>query len=316
MIVRDLQSVIGRETMDQLEALRGGAPPTWPSPASAAAPTPSGSSRPYAYLPAAERPRLVGVEAAGHGVASGAHAASISAGRRGVLHGALMYLLHDADGQISPAHSVSAGLDYPGVGPEHSYYHDEGMATYVAIDDDAALAAFRRVAELEGIIPALETAHAFAYVIEEAPRMSPDQVIVVNLSGRGDKDVAEVARLAEAVGATAAPSGHLGAAAAGPAMSVARVRAAFAAAAAAGRAAFVPYLTAGYPDAERAFAAGRVLARHADLMEVGLPYSDPLGDGPTIQRASEAALAAGATTRGTFDLVRRLRGGRPRCRSR
>jgi len=212
MIVRDLQSVIGRETMDQLEALTGRRTPDLAVACVGGGSNAIGLFAPYAYLPAAERPRLVGVEAAGHGVASGAHAASISAGRRGVLHGALMYLLHDDDGQISPAHSVSAGLDYPGVGPEHSYYHDEGMASYVAIDDDAALAAFRRVAELEGIIPALETAHAFAYVIEEAPRMSPDQVIVVNLSGRGDKDVAEVARLADAAGVGAPPPGALAAA--------------------------------------------------------------------------------------------------------
>ncbi|MDA0699583.1 MAG: tryptophan synthase subunit beta [bacterium] len=197
MMVRDLQSVIGRETMDQLESLTGRRTPDLAVACVGGGSNAIGLFAPYAYLPAGERPRLVGVEAAGHGIASGAHAASISAGRRGVLHGALMYLLHDADGQISPAHSVSAGLDYPGVGPEHSYYADNGMAEYVAIDDAAALAAFRRVAELEGIIPALETAHAFAYVIDEAPRMRPDQVIVVNLSGRGDKDVAEVARLEE-----------------------------------------------------------------------------------------------------------------------
>jgi len=197
MMVRDLQSVIGRETMDQLESLTGRRTPDLAVACVGGGSNAIGLFAPYAYLPAGERPRLVGVEAAGHGIASGAHAASISAGRRGVLHGALMYLLHDADGQISPAHSVSAGLDYPGVGPEHSYYADNGMAEYVAIDDAAALAAFRRVAELEGIIPALETAHAFAYVIDEAPRMRPDQIIVVNLSGRGDKDVAEVARLEE-----------------------------------------------------------------------------------------------------------------------
>jgi tryptophan synthase beta chain len=107
----------------------------------------------------------------------------------------MMYLLHSDDGQISPPHSVSAGLDYPGVGPEHSYFADAGIAEYVAEGDEAALAAFSKVAELEGIIPALETAHAFAYVMREAPRMRQDQVIVVNLSGRGDKDVSEVVRV-------------------------------------------------------------------------------------------------------------------------
>jgi tryptophan synthase beta chain len=195
MMVRDLQSVIGQETIAQLQALEGR-----PAPDLAVACVGGGSNAiglfaPYAYLPPEARPRMVGVEAAGHGIASGAHAASITAGRRGVLHGALVYLLHDDDGQVSPAHSVSAGLDYPGVGPEHAYFADAGIAEYVAVDDRAALAAFRRVAELEGIIPALETAHAFAYVMQEAPRMSADEIVVVNLSGRGDKDVAEVARL-------------------------------------------------------------------------------------------------------------------------
>jgi len=200
MIVRDLQSVIGHETIAQLQALEGR-----PAPDLAVACVGGGSNAiglfaPYAYLPPETRPRLVGVEAAGHGLASGAHAASITAGRRGVLHGALMYLLHDDDGQVAPAHSVSAGLDYPGVGPEHAYFADNGIAEYVAVDDRAALAAFRRVAELEGIIPALETAHAFAYVMQEAATMARDQLVVVNLSGRGDKDVAEVARLLAGMG--------------------------------------------------------------------------------------------------------------------
>ncbi|MBW6456920.1 MAG: tryptophan synthase subunit beta, partial [Trueperaceae bacterium] len=206
MMVRDLQSVIGQETITQLQALEGR-----PAPDLAVACVGGGSNAiglfaPYAYLPPEARPRLVGVEAAGHGIASGAHAASISAGRRGVLHGALMYLLHDDDGQITPAHSVSAGLDYPGVGPEHAYFADAGIAEYVAVDDQAALDAFRRVAELEGIIPALETAHAFAYVMQEAPRMAADEIVVVNLSGRGDKDVAEVARLLAEPSRLAEPS--------------------------------------------------------------------------------------------------------------
>jgi tryptophan synthase beta chain len=216
MIVRDFQSVIGRETMEQLASLEGRRAPDLAVACVGGGSNAIGLFAPYAYLPAQERPRLVGIEAAGRGLTSGAHAASISAGSRGVLHGALMYLLHDADGQISPAHSVSAGLDYPGVGPEHSYYADEGIAEYVAVDDRAALAAFRRVAELEGIIPALETAHAFAYVLEEAPRMRRDQLVVVNVSGRGDKDVAEVARLAtvavtDAASAPVAPAPAVGA---------------------------------------------------------------------------------------------------------
>jgi len=197
MMVRDMQSIIGRETMEQLEALEGRRIPDMLVACVGGGSNAIGLFAPYAYLEAHERPRIVGVEAAGHGIESGAHAASISAGRRGVLHGALMYLLHE-DGQISPPHSVSAGLDYPGIGPEHSYYADAGVAEYVPITDDQALAAFERVARSEGIIPALETAHAFAYVLEVAPTMRPDQIIVLNLSGRGDKDVAEVARIARA----------------------------------------------------------------------------------------------------------------------
>ncbi|MDF1524385.1 MAG: tryptophan synthase subunit beta [Trueperaceae bacterium] len=204
MIVRDLQSVIGRETMDQLEAAEGRRVPDLAVACVGGGSNAIGLFAPFAYLPADQRPRLVGVEAAGHGLASGAHAASISGGRKGVLHGAMMYLLSDDDGQVAPAHSVSAGLDYPGVGPEHAYFADEGIATYVAVDDQAALAAFRTVGRLEGIIPALETAHAFAYVFEEAPRMRPDQVIVLNLSGRGDKDVQEVIRVEAAQAAARA----------------------------------------------------------------------------------------------------------------
>ena len=142
-----------------------------------------------------ERPKLYGIEAAGHGLKSGAHAASISAGKRGVLHGALMYLMSDDDGQITPAHSVSAGLDYPGVGPEHSYYADDKVAEYVGVDDNQALEGFQKLSLIEGIIPALESAHAIYYTMQLAPKMSKDQIIVVNLSGRGDKDVNEAMRV-------------------------------------------------------------------------------------------------------------------------
>jgi len=195
MIVRDFQSVIGRETMDQLEERTGRRAPDAVVACVGGGSNAIGIFAPYAYLPDGERPRLIGVEAAGHGMDSGAHAASISAGKRGVLHGALMYLLSDDDGQISPAHSVSAGLDYPGVGPEHSWYADAGRAEYVAVDDEAALRAFGMLAEIEGIIPALETSHALAYVADLAPELGPDADVVVNLSGRGDKDVNEAMRV-------------------------------------------------------------------------------------------------------------------------
>ncbi|MDA0848121.1 MAG: tryptophan synthase subunit beta, partial [Proteobacteria bacterium] len=136
---------------------------------------------------------LVGVEAGGHGVDSGHHAASLSAGSPGVLHGNRTYLLQDADGQIRETHSVSAGLDYPGVGPEHAWLKDSGRAQYVPINDDEALAAFHTCCRTEGIIPALETSHALAYAAKVAPGLPKETVILVNLSGRGDKDMHTVA---------------------------------------------------------------------------------------------------------------------------
>lgn len=193
-IVRDLQSVIGRETRAQLEEYGIGLP------AAVIACVGGGSNAmgifsAFAYEDAADRPRLIGVEAAGRGLDSGRHSASIANGKRGVLHGSLMYLLSDVDGQVLPAHSISAGLDYPGVGPEHAFLHDAGIAEYVQADDGEALDAFRRLTRTEGIIPALESAHAVAAAIRLAPQLGADEHVVVCLSGRGDKDVAEVRRL-------------------------------------------------------------------------------------------------------------------------
>ena len=200
MLVRDLQSVIGYETMRQLEAAVGREVPDVVIACVGGGSNAIGLFAPFAYLPAERRPRLVGVEAAGHGLDSGAHAASISTGKVGVLHGSLMYLLSDDGGQISPPHSISAGLDYPGVGPEHSYYAEQGIAEYVGATDEEALEAFELLARLEGIVPALESSHALAHVGKVAPTLSRDEVIVVNLSGRGDKDVAEVSRLRAGAG--------------------------------------------------------------------------------------------------------------------
>ena len=138
---------------------------------------------------------IYGVEAAGHGVTTGLHAASIAGGRPGVLHGNRTYLLMDADGQIAEAHSISAGLDYPGIGPEHSWLHDIGRVTYLSATDDEALAAFQLLSKLEGIIPALEPAHAIAKVCELAPALPQDHLMVLNLSGRGDKDIPQVAEI-------------------------------------------------------------------------------------------------------------------------
>ncbi len=195
MIVRDLQCVIGYEVMEQLEAREGRTTPDALVACVGGGSNAIGLFAPFAYLPADQRPRMVGVEAAGHGVATGSHAASITGGKLGVLHGSLMYLLSDAGGQVSPPHSISAGLDYPGVGPEHSHYASTGVAEYVAATDEDALQGFELLARTEGIVPALESAHAVAHVARLAPELGAGKVIVVNLSGRGDKDVAEVSRL-------------------------------------------------------------------------------------------------------------------------
>jgi tryptophan synthase beta chain len=146
----------------------------------------------YPYSPR-QGVRLIGVEAAGEGIATGRHSASLTAGRPGVLHGNRTYLLQNADGQIAETHSISAGLDYPGVGPEHAWLKDSGRAEYVTITDDEALAAFHECCRIEGIIPALESAHALAYAARLAATMPKDGVVLVNLSGRGDKDMNTVA---------------------------------------------------------------------------------------------------------------------------
>ncbi len=190
MMVRDFQRVIGDETKSQCLELEGRLPDV------VIACVGGGSNAMGMFYPFLEDTsvRLVGTEAAGHGITTEKHAASIAKGRPGVLHGSLTYLLQDEYGQVTPAHSISAGLDYPGIGPEHAWLHDSGRATYVPITDDEALEAFSTLTRLEGIIPALESAHAVAEAIKEAPRMSKDQVIVVCLSGRGDKDVDQLAQ--------------------------------------------------------------------------------------------------------------------------
>ncbi|MEO1182613.1 MAG: pyridoxal-phosphate dependent enzyme, partial [Cyanobacteria bacterium J06636_28] len=139
--------------------------------------------------------RMIGIEASGEGVSTGKHAATLTAGRIGVLHGAMSFLLQDGDGQVIEPHSISAGLDYPGVGPEHSYFKDIGRAEYYGVTDQEALDAFQLVSQREGIIPALETAHAFAYLETLCPRLEGNPTIVINCSGRGDKDVQTVAKV-------------------------------------------------------------------------------------------------------------------------
>ena len=185
MMVRDFQSVIGREAMEQTLSAKGKLPDTL------VACVGGGSNAMGLFFPFIGEPgvRKIGVEAAGHGLESGLHSATITAGSVGVLHGSKTYLLQDADGQVQGAHSVAAGLDYPGVGPEHSYFQDAGEVEYVSVTDEEALSAFSFLSEVEGIIPALETAHAVAHVRKIASSMSPEQVIVICLSGRGDKDI-------------------------------------------------------------------------------------------------------------------------------
>jgi tryptophan synthase beta chain len=193
MMVRDFQSIIGRETREQMLAAEGRLPD------SLIACIGGGSNAMGLFHPFLDDRaiEIYGVEAAGHGLTTGMHAASIAGGRPGVLHGNRTYLLMDDDGQITEAHSISAGLDYPGVGPEHAWLNDLGRVTFLSATDDEALAAFQLLSKLEGIIPALEPAHAIAKVLELAPTKPRDHLMVVNLSGRGDKDLHSVAQYLE-----------------------------------------------------------------------------------------------------------------------
>jgi tryptophan synthase beta chain len=189
MMVRDFQTVIGREARVQMLEMTGRQP-------DAVLACVGGGSNAmgifYPYIPE-EAVRLIGVEAAGYGLESGKHAATLCVGRAGVLHGNRTYLLQDENGQIIETHSISAGLDYPGVGPEHAWLKDSGRAEYVAVTDDEALSAFHSLCRLEGILPALESCHALAYAAKLAPRLKKEQILLVNLSGRGDKDMHTVA---------------------------------------------------------------------------------------------------------------------------
>jgi tryptophan synthase beta chain len=190
-MVREFQAVIGREARDQLLAAAGRLPRT------VVACVGGGSNAMgifHAFVPD-DSVELVGVEAAGEGLESGHHSASLVKGTPGVLHGSLSYLLQDEAGQVHPAHSISAGLDYPGVGPEHAYLKDSGRATYVAVTDAAALRGLAALSRLEGIIPALETAHAVAWVLDSAGRWAAGEPVLVCVSGRGDKDVAQISEL-------------------------------------------------------------------------------------------------------------------------
>ena len=190
MMVRDFQSVIGKEAREQIKKIEGRLPDYL------VACVGGGSNAMGIFYPFLndKAVKMVGVEAAGFGLKTGKHAASICAGKVGVLHGSKTYLLQDRDGQIIHTHSVSAGLDYPGVGPEHSFLHDTGRIEYTAITDKEALNAFKILSLSEGIIPALESSHAVAYAMKLAPKLGKGKIIIVNLSGRGDKDLNTAAK--------------------------------------------------------------------------------------------------------------------------
>ncbi len=197
MMVRDFQKIIGEEVLSQVQAALGRAPDLL------VACVGGGSNAMGLFYPFLKTAvELVGVEAAGSGIASGKHAATLSAGTLGVLHGSKSYVLQDPNGQIREAHSISAGLDYPGVGPEHALLKDTGRARYVSVNDGAAMEAFHLLCRLEGIIPALESSHALAWCMQAAPSLSGEKAIVVNLSGRGDKDLGIVSQYAGREGGT------------------------------------------------------------------------------------------------------------------
>ena len=278
--------------------------------------------------------RLIGVEAAGEGLGTGRHAASINGGTTGVLHGAKTKLLQTREGQILEAYSVSAGLDYPGVGPEHCHLADTGRATYAVCDDRHAIHAFDALCRCEGIIPALESSHALAEAIRLAPTLPQESVLLVCLSGRGDKDMANVADWKAAhpdyrYTGPAAPEGgtpQKAYAAMGgtggtthglpnaltPSPRKGRLRAAFSRAKAEGRAARVLYMPCGFPSmAESESAMETLIAGGADVLELGVPFSDPIADGPVIQAAGQRALAGGVDLPNILALAARLRAKHP-----
>ena len=231
-----------------------------------------------------------GVEAGGESITPGRHAARFAGGSAGVLQGTRTFVLQDEAGNIEPTHSVSAGLDYAAVGPEHAWLHELGRATYHHVSDDEALAAFETLARTEGIIPALESSHAIAYVMKVAKGLGRDVVLLVNLSGRGDKDVQSVEQRKKV-------------------RRMSRIDAAFRELRGAwDEPAWSPTSRRGDPDLERS---REILVRldraGADVLEVGVPFSDPLADGPVIQRATERAIAGGATLERVLQMVADVR---------
>ena len=313
-MVRDFQRVIGEEARRQIQEAEGRLPTTIVA-------CVGGGSNAIGIFSDFVRDlsvRLVGVEPAGEGIETGKHGAPLGHGRPGCLHGSLSYCLQDPDGQIHEAHSVSAGLDYPGVGPEHSFLKDAGRASYVAVTDDEALSAFQWLCRKEGILPALESSHAVAWVLGQAGHWASDDLVVVNLSGRGDKDVDYVGRLLDAPKlAPSAPVAKQSPREPGEAVGESRsdpsrMGRAFSRLDAANRAAFMPFLVVGDPSADATVAlADALIEGGADMLEFGFPFSDPPADGPVIQQADLRALEAGMTTERAFETIARVRDRHP-----
>ena len=278
-IVRDFQAVISKEIKEQLMEKEGRLPDA------VIACVGGGSNAIGSFYHFIEDPsvRLIGAEAAGRGIDTFETAATMNTGRVGIFHGMKSWFCQDEYGQIAPVYSISAGLDYPGVGPEHAYLHDIGRAEYVPVTDEEAVCAFEYLAKTEGIIPAIESAHAVAHARKLAPEMGKDQILVITISGRGDKDCAAIARYR------------------GDCMS--RIKEAFE-----NGKAFIAFVTCGDPDLETTGAVVREMVKNgADLIELGIPFSDPTAEGPVIQGANLRALNGGVTTDQIFEFVKELR---------
>ena len=315
-MVRDFQRVIGEEARRQILETTGSLP-------NAVVACVGGGSNAigiFADFVRDDGVKLIGVEPAGEGIATGKHGAPLSHGRPGCLHGSISYCLQDDDGQIHEAHSVSAGLDYPGVGPEHSHLRDSGRATYVSVTDGEALEAFQWICRNEGILPALESSHAVAWVLGDESEFSPGEVVIINLSGRGDKDVDYVGRLLASEPTPAEPVAKRAMVLDGlerPSMRASfcdpnRMSTRFAELRVSNRAAFMPFLVVGDPTADATVAlADALIDGGADMLEFGFPYSDPPADGPVIQAADLRALEAGMTTARAFQTIRRVRERHP-----
>ena len=302
-MVRDFQSVIGKETKEQYAAQETARSGETPPPPTLVACVGGGSNAMGMFYPfiADKAIKMVGVEASGHGLDTQQHAASLTKGKPGVLHGSFSYLLQTGDGQVKEAHSISAGLDYPGVGPEHAFLKDSGRVTYTSITDAEALEGFKLLCKTEGIIPALESAHAIAYVMKAAPKMSKAERIIVCLSGRGDKDVMQVQEMLKGQDS--------GFGIQGPGVSryhIMQLSEIFKT----GKQ-LIPYLTAGDPDLEWTAKYLDVLEKSSvKIVELGIPFSDPLADGPVIQASHQRAITGGTNLTKVFELVKTRANGR------